>query len=82
MENKSGSVTVDNISYDVAQFSPEVQQAVSIYNAFQADLQKAQLEVIKVQAAIQNVGQQLTAAIKTELEKKAAASKQPATQAE
>ena len=57
----------------VAQFSPEVQQAVGIYNTFSADLQKAQLDVIKCQAALQNVGSQISAAVKAELEKKAAA---------
>lgn len=71
MEN-TRTITVDNIEYAVSQFSPEVQQAVGIYNTFAADLQKAQLDVIKCQAALQNVGQQISAAVKAELEKKAA----------
>ena len=50
------SITLDGISYDVTQFSSGVQQAVAIYNQFQQDLQKAQLEVIKSQAALQSVG--------------------------
>jgi len=70
--DQARSITVDGISYDVAQFSPEVQQAVGIYNTFSADLQKAQLDVIKCQAALQNVGSQISAAVKAELEKKAA----------
>ena len=70
--DQARSITIDGISYDVAQFSPEVQQAVGIYNTFSADLQKAQLDVIKCQAALQNVGSQISAAVKAELEKKAA----------
>lgn len=66
------SINLDGISYDVAQFSPEVQQAVGIYNSFAADLQKAQLEVVKCQSALQNVGQQISAAVKAELEAKSA----------
>lgn len=69
--DQARSITVDGISYDVAQFSTEVQQAVVIYNTFSADLQKAQLDVIKCQAALQNVGSQISAAVKAELEKKA-----------
>jgi hypothetical protein len=72
------SITVDGISYDVAQFSQEVQQAVVIYNAIQADLQKHQLEVIKCQAALQTVGAQIGNAVKAELEKKAAEVKEAA----
>lgn len=73
--DQARSITVDGISYDVAQFSAEVQQAVTIYNTFAADLQKAQLDVIKCQAALQNVGQQISGAVKAELEKKAADAK-------
>jgi len=67
------SITVDGISYDVAQFSQAVQQAVGIYNSFQADLQKSQLEVIKTQEALKSVGAQIGEAVKKELADKAAA---------
>jgi ribosomal protein S16 len=73
--DQARSITVDGISYDVAQFSPEIQQAVGIYNTFAADLQKAQLDVIKCQAALQSVGAQISTAVKAELEKKAADAK-------
>lgn len=73
--DQARSITVDGISYDIAQFSPEIQQAVTIYNAINADLQKAQLEVIKCQAAIQTVGSQIGEGVKLELAKKAEASK-------
>ena len=67
------SINIDGISYDVNQFSQGVQQAVGIYNVFQADLQKAQLEVIKAQAAMQSVSSQIVEAVKRELAEKATA---------
>lgn len=77
----NNSITLDGISYDVNQFSQGVQQAVGIYNQFQADLQKAQLEVIKSQAALQSVGGQIAEAVKKELAEKAAAAANDATEA-
>lgn len=61
------SINVEGVEYAVSQFSPAVQQAVGIYNTVATDLQKAQLEVIKCQAAMQNIGSQITAAVKEEL---------------
>jgi hypothetical protein len=66
--DQARTITLDGISYDVAQFSEGVQQAVTIYNTFSTDLQKAQLEVIKTQAALQSIGAQITSAVKKELE--------------
>jgi hypothetical protein len=73
MTEQARTITLDGISYDVAQFSEGVQQAVGIYNVFAADLQKAQLEVVKNQAAMQSVGNQISAAVKKELDEKKAA---------
>jgi hypothetical protein len=70
--DQARSITIDGISYDAGQFSPAVQQAVQIYNVFSADLQKAQLDVIKNQAAIQSVGAQIGEAVKKELADKQA----------
>lgn len=70
--DQARSITIDGISYDVAQFSEQLQQAVAIYNAVNADLQKTQLEVIKCQAALQTIGSQITAGVKAELEAKQA----------
>jgi hypothetical protein len=72
------TITLDGISYDVSQFSEGVQQAITIYNSFSADLQKAQLEVVKTQAAMQSVGAQIAAAVKKELEEKKAAAEKAA----
>lgn len=74
----TNSINIDGISYAVDQFSQNVQQAVGIYNAFQADLQKAQLDVIKNQAALQSVGAQIGEAVKKELADKAAEATKPA----
>lgn len=63
----SNSITVDGIAYDVEQFSEGVQQAVSIYSRFQAQLGDEQLAVIKTQAALQTLNAQLTEAVKSEL---------------
>lgn len=64
------TINLDGISYDVAQFSPGVQQAVLIYNKFSAQLQDQQLEVMKTQAALQQVGMQISEAVQKELEAK------------
>lgn len=71
--DQTRSITVDGISYDLAQFSDAVKQAVAVYNKFQADLQEAQLEVIKSQSAMQTIGTQIADAVKKELAEKAAA---------
>jgi hypothetical protein len=61
------TINIDGQSYDVELFSQGVQQAVFIYNRFNAQLQEQQLEVMKTQAALQTVGQQITDAVKKEL---------------
>jgi len=66
------TINLDGQQYDIDQFSPGVQQAVFIYNKFAAQLQDQQLEVMKTQAAIQQVGQQITEAVQKELAEKAA----------
>lgn len=72
MADQAQTITLDGVSYALDQFSPQVQQAVDIYNAFQADLTKEQLAVIKTQAAVQNLGAQISEAVKKELADKAA----------
>jgi hypothetical protein len=70
------TITLDGISYDVAQFSEGVQQAIGIYNTFQAQLTAEQLAVLKTQSAMQGLGAQIATAVKKELdEKKATAEK-------
>jgi len=66
-QNQPKTINLDGVSHDLAQFSEGVQQAVFIYNKFSADLQDQQLEVMKTQAALQQVGQQITEAVKAEL---------------
>lgn len=81
MADQAQSITLDGISYALDQFSAQVQQAVGIYNAFQADLTKEQLAVIKTQAAVQNLGAQISEAVKKELAEKAAAAAEGETAA-
>lgn len=66
------TINLDGTTYDIDQFSPGVQQAVFIYNKFSTQLQDQQLEVMKIQAALQQVGQQITDAVQKELAEKAA----------
>ena len=68
------TISIDGVTYDVTQFSKGIQQAVMMYNTFSGQLQVQQLEVIKTQAALQQVGNQITEAVKVELAEKEAAS--------
>lgn len=74
------TISLDGTTYDVDQFSPGVQQAVFIYNKFSAQLQDQQLEVMKTQAALQQVGQQITEAVQKELAEKDAEAKETGEQ--
>jgi hypothetical protein len=67
------TINLDGISYDTQQFSQGVQQAIVIYNKFNSQLQDLQLEVMKTQAALQQVGGQISEAVKKELADKQAA---------
>lgn len=70
-ETKAPSITVDGVSYTLDQFSPEIVQAVSVYNTFTTDLSREQLAVLKTQAALQSIGNQISEAVKKELADKA-----------
>ena len=73
------TINIDGQTYEVEQFSAGVQQAVFIYNTFNADLQRQQLEVMKTQAALQQVGQQITETVKQELIEQSAKNTTPET---
>lgn len=76
------TINLDGQTYNVDQFSQGVQQAVAIYNKFSVQLQDQQLEVMKTQAALQQVGTQITEAVKAELaEKGDKGDESPATEA-
>lgn len=75
MTTQTQTLTVDGITYAVDQFSQQVQSGVQMYSAFQADLQKAQLEVAKTQAAMAMLSGQIQEAVKAELAAKAADAK-------
>lgn len=73
MSEQTKTLTLDGISYDVAQFSEQVQQGVAVYNTIAAQLQTEQVAVIKSQAALQALGAQLATAVRKELDDKKAA---------
>ena len=73
MDKATNTITLDGVQHNVADFSQSIQQAVGIYNTFNADLAKSQLEVIKNQSALQSVGAQIAEAVKKELAAKEAA---------
>ncbi len=81
MSEQARTITLDGISYDVAQFSEQVQQGVAVYNAIAAQLQGEQLAVIKSQAALQTLGSQLAQAVRKELDEKKAAAEATAADA-
>lgn len=80
MQDQARTITLDGISYDVGQFSQGVQNAIGIYNTFNADLQKEQMAVVKSQAAMQTVGAQIAEAVKAELAAKQAEASRPMTE--
>lgn len=78
MEPKIPTLTLDGVTYNVTEFSQQIQSAVTVYNTFNAELQKEQLAAMKTQAALQTIGAQISEAVRKELAAKAAASTVPA----
>lgn len=72
MTEQARTITIDGVSHNVADFSVGVQNAVGIYNAITADLQKEQIAVLKSQSALQSIGAQIGEAVKKELAEKEA----------
>jgi uncharacterized protein YukE len=71
-------ITVDGTQHAIESLSPAVQQAAAIYQRFQGELQEAQLEVVKLNAAIQQIGNQIAQAIKQETSQEDKAEEYPA----
>lgn len=69
MDNRT--ITLDNVKYAIDQFSDDVKHLVFIHNKFTGQLQDAQLEVMKIQAALSQVSDQLSNQMRTELVEKA-----------
>lgn len=61
------TITRDGTSYPVEQFSAEVQHLVAIYNKFQAQLPDLQLEVMKTQAAMNQLNEEIGKYVDKEL---------------
>jgi cytolysin (calcineurin-like family phosphatase) len=69
--------TLDGIAYDVSQFSPGVQQAISIYHRINMDLVNERMAVLKSESALQLIGKQIADAANRELEEKKAKATAP-----
>lgn len=82
MTEQARTITLDGISYDVAQFSEQVQSAVGIYNTFSTQLQAEQIAVLKTQSAMQGLGAQIAQAVRKELDEKKAAAEAAVVEAE
>ncbi len=80
MTEQTRTITLDGQSYELAQFSEQVQQAVAVYNNFTADLQKEQLAVLKTKSAIEALGAQIAKAVRDELDAKKPAEAGPAAE--
>jgi hypothetical protein len=65
------TITLDGVVHEVEKFSQPVQNAIGVYNTFNAQLQAEQLAVMKTQAALQAIGAQIAEAVKAELDVKA-----------
>ena len=62
-------ITVDQKEFDVEQFSDGVKQLIAIMNTWQSQLADERLAVAKTEAALRSLNQELSAAIKAEVEK-------------
>jgi hypothetical protein len=82
MSEQIQTITFDGTQYPLSDFSPQIAQAVAIYNTFAGELQKEQLAVLKTQSAIQHLSAQISEAVKKELAEKAAAEQAPVVEAE
>lgn len=70
MQDQTRTITIDDVSYNVDQFSQGIQHAIGMYNTFAAELQQEQLAAVKTQAAMQTIGTQISEAVKKELAEK------------
>lgn len=66
-EETPRTITLDGNSYEVAMFSHAVQQLVAIYSRFTLEMNDHQLEIMKTQAALEKVNNQLLEQVKKEL---------------
>lgn len=63
------TITLDDVTYDLSEFSQDIRDAVKIYESFNMDLTKAQV-------ALNSVSHQITQAVRKELAEKEAAKPQ------
>jgi hypothetical protein len=66
-------INVDDVPYVVEALSSEIQSQVSQYNEWRQEHENARLEVVKIEFALQVLGQQILNSIRAEKEKAEAA---------
>lgn len=59
-------LTLDGVQYEVDKFGPVLQQAITVYNRFTADLKEQELEVFKTKSALAHLSSQIAGAVKEE----------------
>jgi len=64
------TITVDGVEHQVADLSVQTQTLVSIHTAWREELQKARLEVAKLEAALRSLEVELLASVKKDTEPK------------
>jgi hypothetical protein len=75
------TITVDGVEYQVANLSVQTQALVTIHTTWREELQKARLEVAKLEAALRSLEVELLTSVKKDTEPKSeagAAAQQPA----
>ena len=63
-------ITVDDVQYDLADFSEGVQRLVAIHKVWEAKVPEAKLEVARAEAAVRDLTRELIDLIKVELAEK------------
>lgn len=56
---KTTTITVDDVEYNVADLSEQVKQKVSIYDKWRGDAEDLRTELVKVDAAMREFGNQI-----------------------
>jgi hypothetical protein len=72
------TLNIDNVSVNVADLSPAVQNLVGVYNEWNQDFADAQQKAAQLQAALNDLSRQIIVQIKKEEEDKKAAEAAPA----
>ena len=56
---KTSTITVEDVEYNVSELSEQIQQKVTIYDMWRGDAEKMRIELVKVDAAMREFGNQI-----------------------